>query len=163
MGAPKNMIKGFIFMGIYITITIVIPYLTFTYIKGLEIEGIPIILSQEDYDTIIYWVTAFGLVISGCAFFTFSSPKQSIRKGSFALIQVILNCLYLWSYKFSGATDIQIDISGGGINGYVILGIQQFILVFMGIYFLTITIKIYDLVDFTVNREKIRKKRWGIV
>ena len=162
MGAPKNMIKGFIFMGIYIVITIVVPYLTFTFIRDLNIQGIPIILSQESYESIIYWLTAFGLIISGCAFFSFSSPKQSIRKGTFALIQVIINCLYLWSYRFSGATDIQIDISGAGINGYVILGVQQFILVFMGIYFLTISIKIYDLVDFTINREKIRKKRWGI-
>ena len=158
MGAPKNMLRGFIFMAIYTVLTIVIPFLTFTYIRELTVSGLPIEITQEIYEAISFWVISFGLLISGCAFFTYSSPKQSIRKGVLALIQVLLNCLYLWSYKFSGATDIRMGITG---YGHVILILQQMVLVYMGIYFLTIIIKIYDLVDFTVNREKIREKRWN--
>ncbi len=157
MGAPKNMIRGIIFMGIYTVVTIVVPLLTFSYIRQLSVEGYAIELTQQGYEIISFWIVAFGLLISGCAFFTFSSPKQSIRKGVFALIQVLINCLYMWSYKFSGATDIRIDISG---YGFVILIVQDLVLVYMGVYFLTITIKIYDLVDFTVNRKSIREARW---
>ncbi|GAI01730.1 unnamed protein product, partial [marine sediment metagenome] len=94
-----------------------------------------------DYESIIFWLTAFGLIISGCAFFKYSSPKQSIRKGVFALIQVLVNCLYLWSYKFSGAAEINFVIID---FGFFSLNLQQMILVYMGIYFLTIVLKAYE-------------------
>jgi hypothetical protein len=69
---------------------------------------------------------------------------------------VILNIFYIWSYKFSGATEIQFVVVGlGGLY----LDLSNFIMLLMGIYFLTIAINIYDIVDFTVNREKIREKR----
>ncbi|MBD3215373.1 MAG: hypothetical protein GF311_22380 [Candidatus Lokiarchaeota archaeon] len=157
MGASKNMLKGFLFMLGYAGFTIIVPYLTFSYIRDLTIAGIDLGLTQEGYRTIIFWVVAFGLLISGFAFFTYSSPKQSIRKGVFALVQIIVNCMYLWSYKFSGATTVNFEIIA--YNGFVSINLQQLILVYMGIYFLTIAIKIYDLVDFTINRDKIRKMR----
>ncbi|MBD3198232.1 MAG: hypothetical protein GF317_24495 [Candidatus Lokiarchaeota archaeon] len=158
MGAGKNLLKGFIFMIFYVGFTIILPFLTFSYINTLQIMGIDFGLAQESYDRIIYWIVAFGCLISGTAFFTYSSPKQSIRKGVFALVQIILNCLYLWSYKFSGATDVNFEIIG---YGHMTINLQQMILVYMGIYFLTIAIKIYDLIDFTINRDKIREKRWS--
>jgi len=157
MGAAKNMVKGFLFMIGYVGFTIAVPFLTFTWIRTLQISGIEIGLTQEGYRTIIFWVVAFGLIISGCAFFTYSSPKQSIRKGVFALIQILVNCLYLWSYKFSGATAVNFEVIA--YDGWVTIDLQQMILIYMGIYFLTIAIKIYDLVDFTINRKKIRKMR----
>lgn len=106
MGAVKNMVKGFIFAGIYVVTTIVIPMLLFSWVRTMVVQGLSLDFEQQDYETVIFWLTAFGLIISGCAFFKYSSPKQSIRKGVFALLQVLVNCLYLWSYKFSGATDI---------------------------------------------------------
>ena len=158
MGAIKNMVRGIIFTAIYITTTIIIPYMTFTFFKNLPISGLGIDfgLTQQKYESIVYWLLALGLVISGCAFFSYSSPSQSIRRGVFALIQVLLNCFYIWSYKFSGATEIAFVVEGfGGL--YIDFG--QLILLSMGIYFLTISIKIYDLIDFTVNRDKIRTNR----
>ena len=154
MGATKNMIRGVIFTGVYVVTTIVIPLLTFSLIKN--IEGLPFELEQQDYENITFWITAFGLIISGLAFFTYSSPKQSIRKGYFALIQVIVNCLYIWSYRFSGATDIKFVIVD---LGFFSLDISQMVLMYMGIYFLTIVLKMYDIIDFTINREKIRENR----
>ena len=153
----KNIIRGVGFTAIYIITTMVIPYFTFTWVKELSIFGIvDIEMTQSQYDKIIFWVLAFGLVISGSAFFSYSSPPQSIRGGVFALIQVILNCFYIWSYKFSGATEIQFDI----VNfGFFYLNLQQMIITYLGIYFLTILLKVYDIVDFVVNREKIREKR----
>ena len=156
MGSVKNMVKGFIFSAIYVVTTIVIPLATFSWIRSMVVQGFPLDFEQQDYESIIFWLTAFGLIISGCAFFKYSSPKQSIRKGVFALIQVLVNCLYLWSYKFSGATEINFVI----LNfGFFSLNLQQMILVYMGIYFLTIVLKGYDIIDFTINREKIREDR----
>lgn len=156
MGAVKNMVKGFIYTAIYVVTSIVIPLATFTWLRSMVVQGFPLEFEQQEYQSVIFWLTAFGLVISGCAFFKYSSPKQSIRKGVFALIQVLVNCLYLWSYKFSGATNIEFVI----LNfGFFSLNIQQMILVFLGIYFLTIILRVYDIIDFSVNREKIRENR----
>ena len=156
MGAVKNMVKGFIFAAVYVVTTIVIPMVTFSWIRSMVVQGLPLDFEQQDYETVIFWLTAFGLLISGCAFFTYSSPKQSIRRGAFALIQVLVNCLYLWSYKFSGASDITFIIVD---FGYFSLNLSQMILVFMGVYFLTIVLKVYDIIDFSINREKIREDR----
>jgi len=155
MGAVKNITKGIIFTAVYMATTIIIPLATFTIFKEIPVLGITIRMSEAKYNQIVYWVVAFGLLITGCAFFNYSSPKQSVRKGVFALLQILLNCMYVWSYKFSGATDIEYAF----INGTVILIVEQMVLTYMGIYFLTIIIKGYDLIDFIVNQDKIRKNR----
>jgi hypothetical protein len=156
MGAVKNMVRGFIYSAIYAVFTIFIPLFTFSWLFQLTVQGFPLEFEQQEYQNILYWVTAFGLIICGCAFFSHSSPKQSIRKAVFALIQVIVNCLYIWSYKFSGATDIQFTIVG---YGFFFLDFQQMVLIYMGIYFLTIVIRVYDVIDFAINRERIRENR----
>jgi len=156
MGAVKNLLRGFIYTAIYAVTTIIIPLVTFSWLFQMTVQGFPLDFEQQEYQNILFWVTAFGLVICGCAFFSHSSPKQSIRKAVFALIQVIVNCLYIWSYRFSGATDVQFTIVG---YGFFSLDVQQMVLIYMGIYFLTIVIKVYDIIDFTVNREKIRENR----
>ena len=152
----KNMTRGIIYTLIYIIVTIVIPYLGFTWVKNLNVLGVPIQLEQSQYDRIIFWILAFGLIISGCAFFSYSSPSQSIRRGVFSLIQIILNCFYIWSYRFSGALEVEFTIAG---FGYLYINLHQMILVYLGVYFLTILLKIYDIVDFTINRFKIRDER----
>ncbi len=136
MGGTKNMIRGAIATSIYLTTTIIIPFLVFRWVKNLELPRIgKILMTQESYETIIFWLTAFGLLISGLAFFAFSSPKHSIRRGVFALLLVIVNCLYLWSYKFSGATEVifNIDIESTGFTGFLSLDLQQMVLTYMGI------------------------------
>ena len=154
--AAKNMIRGIIFASIYLTITLIIPYMTFSWIRTLKVEGVEIDIYQDRYNMIIYWVTAFGLIISGTAFFAYSSPAQSIRRGAFSLIQIILNCFYLWSYKFSGALEIEFELIDLGI---MTINLSQMILLYMGIYFLTVIIKTYDLIDFIINRDKIKLAR----
>jgi len=148
-------------MCVYIGTTMVIPFLTFTWVRELSILGVDIILTQHDYENIIFWISAFGLLISATAFFNYSSPKQSIRKGTFAMIQIILNCLYIWSYKFSGATEIRFEIIFEIINvGYVSINVQNMVMLYMGVYFLTILLKGYDFFDFLLNRKTIREKRY---
>ena len=156
MGSVKNVIKGFVFTAVYVVITIVIPLVTFNLLFDLVVQGFPLDFQQQDFQNITFWVVALGLVISGCAFFKYSSPKQSIRKAIFAFIQLLVNCLYIWSYKFSGATDISFVFSGSG--GFT-LKLEQMILIYLGIYFLTIVLKVYDIIDFTINKEKIRENR----
>lgn len=161
MGRFINIIKGIIYMCVYIVTTMVIPFLTFTWVKEVQILGVGIVLTQHDYENIIFWISAFGLLISATAFFNYSSPKQSIRKGTFALVQIILNCLYIWSYKFSGATEIRFEIVFEIINvGYVSINVQNMVMLYMGIYFLTILLKGYDFFDFLLNRKTIREKRY---
>lgn len=164
MGAKKNMIRGVIFTIIYLFITLIIPFMTFTWIKNLgQIQGsdVAIYMDENRYKTIIFWITAFGLIISGCAFFSYSAPSQSIRRGIFALFQIILNCLYIWSYKFSGATEIELLLVVGSEQGSIAINFADMVMMYLGIYFLTIILKTYDLIDFIVNREKIRAKRRG--
>ncbi len=161
MGRFFNIVKGIIYMSVYIVTTMVIPFLTFTWVRELSILGVDIVLTQHDYENIIFWISAFGLLICAAAFFNYSSPKQSIRKGTFALVQIILNCLYIWSYKFSGATEIRFEIVFEVVNvGFVAINVQNMVMLYMGIYFLTIILKGYDFFDFVLNREKIREKRY---
>ena len=161
MGRFYNIAKGVIFMSVYIVTTMVIPYYTFTFIKNMQLLGVEIVLEQQNYERIIFWVTTFGLLISSTAFFNYSSPKQSIRKGTFALIQIILNCLYIWSYKFSGATEVRFEIVIEVVNiGYITVDVQNMVMLYMGTYFLTIILKGYDFFDFVINRKKIREKRY---
>jgi hypothetical protein len=157
MGRFFNIIKGIIYMGVYIVTTIVIPFLTFTWVRNLSILGVDIVLTQHDYENIIFWISAFGLLISAAAFFNYSAPKQSIRKGTFALVQIILNCLYIWSYKFSGATEIRFEIVS---IGFISINIQNLVMLYMGVYFLTIVLKGYDFFDYVLNRKTIREKRY---
>lgn len=163
MGAGKNIFRGAMFTAIYVSMTMIIPFLTFTWLSNLgEVagSGVSIGLSQAKYQQIVFWIFAFGMLISGTAFFAYSSPSQSIRRGLFALIQVLLNCGYIWSYKFSGALEIDFQlILGGSVVGAVFINLQQMIMIYLGLYFLTIILKTYDLIDFTVNRTKIREAR----
>ena len=161
MGRLFNVVKGIIFMCVYITTTMVIPFLTFTWVKEVQILGVGIVLTQHDYENIIFWISAFGLLISATAFFNYSSPKQSIRKGTFAMVQLILNCLYIWSYKFSGATEIRFEIVFEIANiGFISINVQNMVMLYMGVYFLTIILKGYDFFDFLLNRKAIREKRY---
>ena len=164
MGWFPNILKGIIYMGVYLTTTMIIPFLTFTWIREIQVLGVSIVLEQVEYERIIFWISAFGLLISACAFFNYSSPKQSIRKGTFALIQILLNCLYIWSYKFSGATEVKFEIVFEVTNvGFIAIDVQNMVLLYMGVYFLTILLKGYDLIDFVINRDKIRQKRYKII
>ena len=161
MGRFSNIVKGIIFMCVYIGTTMVIPFLTFTWVKEVQIMGVNIVLTQHDYENIIFWISAFGLLISATAFFNYSSPKQSIRKGTFAMVQIILNCLYIWSYKFSGATEIRFEIVFEIASlGFISINVANMVMLYMGVYFLTILLKGYDFFDFLLNRKTIREKRY---
>ena len=42
------------------------------------------------------------------------------------------------------------------------MNVQNMVMLYMGVYFLTIILKGYDFFDFIINRKTIRDKRYGI-
>jgi hypothetical protein len=69
--------------------------------------------------------------------------------------------LYIWSYKFSGATEVRFEIIIEVAHfGFIALNVQNMVMLYMGIYFLTIVLKGYDFIDFIINRKTIREKRY---
>ncbi|MFX1396185.1 MAG: hypothetical protein ACFFAS_03975 [Promethearchaeota archaeon] len=156
MDDKKNIINGIVNALIYLIVTILIPFLTFSWIKNLEVSGFAITLTQTKYENIIFYVLAFGLLITGTAFFAYSSPSQSIRRAVLSLVQIVLNCLYVWSYRFSGALAIDFELAG---YGSVIINLEEMIKIYLGLYLLTIILKIYDIAEFSINRFKIREER----
>ncbi|MFX1363380.1 MAG: hypothetical protein ACFFCE_10200 [Promethearchaeota archaeon] len=156
MGAVGNMVKGFIFAAIYAVTTIVIPLIMFSLISTIPLPIGTVDFTREDYENVRFWIVSIGIIICACAFFSHSSPKQSIRKASFALIQVFVNCIYIWAYKFSGALEWTFVVED---FAYFTIDVSQMVLVTLGVYFLTVVLKVYDIIDFTINREKIREER----
>ena len=85
---------------------------------------------------------ALGSIISAIAFCSYSAPPQSMRKGFLSLIQIIVNIIYIWSYQFSGALDLNIELVD---IGFISLDLTQLILVYMGVYFLTVVLDLQTL------------------
>ena len=63
MGRIGNIVKGIIYMGVYIVTTMVIPFLTFTWVRELSILGVEIVLTQHDYENIIFWIVRYIMKI----------------------------------------------------------------------------------------------------
>lgn len=158
MGATKSIIMGVLKSIIHVSIVLIFPLVTFAYIRRLEIPdlGLTISIEESAYQVIVYWIIAFGLLASGCAFFKYTAPKQSVRKGLFGLIQIPVQQLYLWSYKFSGGTQITFFISN---YGTILLDLTELIRVYLGIYFLLFCLRLYDFLDFMINKQKIQLER----
>ncbi|MBD3352292.1 MAG: hypothetical protein GF364_12465 [Candidatus Lokiarchaeota archaeon] len=149
----KLIFKG-IFLALLKAVTcMLIPYLSFKYISELEVMGIPIGLTNEQFDLIMYWITALGLVQIAVSFGKGSSPKRSPRKAIFFIMQIGVYCLYLWCYKFSGAASLTLSFEYGSVT-YDLATMLQ---LWMGIVVLKILIAIYDLIDGIIYTRK--KKR----
>lgn len=151
-----NLVIGAFFASLYLIVTVLIPYFTFTWLKALQIEDAEIDITTSQYNKIIYWIIALGSITTATAFCTHSSPPESIRKGILSLIQILLNCSYIWSYKYSGALDLNIELVDFGI---IALNLTQLIIAFVGIYIFTLFIKGYNLIYYIVRRDDIRFKR----
>lgn len=160
MGGIKNIFRGFIGMAIYMTTLLLIPFLTFDFIENLEIpippdEVLNFEVAQGNINIVLFWLVALGLTISGLAFFSWSSPRDSRRKVVFSMLLVFTNCFYLWSYKFSGATSFGVEIPGyGGFS----LDVADMIMLYLGAYTLIIIAKIWKLIEVDLAKRKEQKK-----
>ena len=161
MGGMKNIFRGFIGMAIFLTTTLLIPFLTFDYVDKMEISIPPtdqildIQIAKGNIAIVLFWLVALGLVISGLAFFSWSSPKNSRRKIVFSMLLVFTNCFYLWSYKFSGATLFGIEIPG---LGSVTLDFAEMVMLYLGAYTLIIIAKIWKLIEVEIGKRKEKKE-----
>ncbi len=158
MGATKNIIKGVISTGIYAVFVIVIPYYSITSLYNLDLSSYGAVLgiTYLRYKKTVFYTFAIGLLLCGSAFFYYSSPPKSVRKAGIGILQVVLNTIYMWIYAYSGLTAIPIQILG---LGEFILDLTGMVLTSMVLYSLTIIVKIYDVVDFTINKEKIQAEK----
>ncbi len=160
MGGMKNIFRGFIGMAIYIITFMLIPILTFDFVDNMEIPVPPdqilnIDIAKGNIDVVKFWLIALGLMISGLAFFTWSSPRNSRRKIVFSMLLVFTNCFYLWSYKFSGATLFGIEIPG---LGSVTLDFAEMVMLYLGAYTLIIIAKIWKLIEVEIGKRKEKKE-----
>ena len=152
----KNLLNGILYSALYFIATILIPFLTISAIVALEIEITEIEITNSLYNKILYWIIAIGSIITATAFCTHSAPPQSVRKGFLSVIQILLNCFYIWSYKISGALDLNIELVDLGI---LTLNLTQLIIVCLGVYFFVVLIKVYNLTNYIIKKDEIRFKR----
>ncbi|MHA1727577.1 MAG: hypothetical protein ACTSWY_02460 [Promethearchaeota archaeon] len=157
MGAVKNIIKGSIMALITLVITILIPLLTFNYLRELpQVLGMTITLVDELWYSVAFWIIAAGIINVAFSFAKGSSPKRSKRKALFGMGKIFASCFYIYSYKFSGAaSEMYFLIEGKGI---IYFDLQNMLLLWMGLIFLKIIVEIYDFFDAIFYTIKVRSK-----
>jgi hypothetical protein len=152
----KNVLRGVARATEYAVSSVLIPYLSFRYLRDLNVGGFPISVSNEQYDTIIFWITAIGLITVAAAFGVGSSPKRTPRKAVFLMIQTVANCIYIYSYKFSGAADYSMAIVGFGTISFSVGALLN---LWMGVIFLKTALNLYDFIDAIIFQKKQKKLR----
>ncbi|MHA1341050.1 MAG: hypothetical protein ACTSRZ_13800 [Promethearchaeota archaeon] len=148
-----------IFMGILMAIikfatNILVPYLTFKYISTIQVMGIPIGLTNEQFQIIIYWITALGLIQVAIAFAKGASPKRSPQKAIWTIFELGIYCLYLWCYKFSGAASLTLTFQYGAVTYDLAVMLRMW----LGLVILKLFLAIWDLIDGSVYYYKKRKE-----
>jgi hypothetical protein len=152
MGGIKNLIMGFITLAYYIATMVVLPLMLFKYIDDYSIAGTTI--GIQNIDIINYWITVLGILISAVAFFAASSPSRSARKGVMGIVQIIINTCYIYMYKFSGATNLVLNLTGDpNLSGFLSIDFTNLIYLWMGAYALSILIAVVNLLDYVLYKE----------
>lgn len=155
--STKNILMGLVKSIRWGLTSILIPYATFSYFKEYEaLGGIKIVMPDEVYTSIIFWITAIGLITVSIAFAVGSSPKRSKRRAIFGMILTSSKLFYLWMYKFSGAVDFAFIIQGLGI---FTVDISLMLQLWLGTIFLRYALDIYDLIDAIIYNKKQKKKK----
>ena len=152
MGAGKNIFKGVIKALITLVLSIIVPFLLFRQIKDFpDIMGLEITLENTEYNRILFWITAIGMISVAFSFAKGSSPKRSRRGALFGIGGVLANCFYIYQYKFSGASTFTMGISD---LGTISVDLGVILNLWMGLIFLKIIIEIYDLIDAFLYEKK---------
>jgi hypothetical protein len=150
MGSAGLVFKGIATASIKAVTRMLIPYFTFKYISELEIMGIPIGLTNEQFNIIVFWITALGICSVACAFGKGASPKRSARKSLFFFGDIIIYCLYLWCYKFSGAASLTLTFEFGS----VMYDLSVMLQLWMGVVVFKMILATYDLIDGIIYTKK---------
>ena len=155
-----NLAKGAASAIYQAVMLIVIPLFTFDYIKNVQVAGINIGMTPEKYETISFFIVNIGLVVVALSFFSASSPKRTVRKGIVNLLKIFFNAIYIWSYKFSGATVFVLEfVTVGELTGSVTLDFTYMASMVIGVVFLNIILAIIDIIDwgFFPDEEKVKE------
>jgi len=155
MSATKNLIKGFFAIVQYFVSYIIFPLWLFQYITTYDFGFFQVSVAQ--IDSIIYWITAIGILCTAIAFVAASSPDRSKRKGIFELLQVIFNTAYIYMYKFSGASEMIFNFVGNP-SGAMSMNVTKLVYLWMGTYGLSIFLAIFDLIDYAFFKEENKSK-----
>lgn len=150
MGSASLIFKGISLAAVKAVTRMLIPYYTFKYISELEIMGIPIGLTNEQFNIIVFWITALGLCSVACAFGKGASPKRSPRKAIFFFGDIVIYCFYLWCYKFSGAASLTLTFEFGSVTYDLGVMLQ----LWMGVVVLKLILATYDLIDGIIYTKK---------
>ncbi len=161
-----NMKKGIINLAkgaaaaVYQTIMlIVIPLFTFDYIRNIQLAGITVGITPENFEKISFYIINVGLIVVALAFFSASSPKRTIRKGIVNVLKIFFNAIYIWSYKFSGATVVVLDfVTGGDFTGRVTIDFTSMAFMVIGVVFLNIILAIIDIIDWGFFPDEEKQK-----
>jgi hypothetical protein len=133
-------------------LSIIVPLVLFKQIKDFpDIMGLDISLENTEYNRILFWITAVGMISVSFSFAKGSSPKRSKRKALFGIGGVFANCFYIYQYKFSGASTFTMQISD---LGTISVDLGVILNLWMGLIFLKIIIEIYDLFDAISYKKK---------
>jgi len=159
MTKPAKLIFKGVFLALIKAITnMLIPYLTFKYVSSIVIMGIPIGLTNEQFQVIVFWITALGLVQVSIAFAKGASPRRSPQKAIWSIFEIAVYCLYLWCYKFSGAASLTLNFK----YGFVTYDLALLLQLWLGLVSLKLFIAIYDLIDGIYFYNKKHKELKGM-
>lgn len=150
--SAKLILKGILLALMKTVTSMLIPYFSFRYISTLEVMGIPIGLTNEQFEIIAFWITALGLIQVSVAFAKGASPKRSPRKAIMYFLQIIVYSLYLWCYKFSGAASLTLAFEYGSVTYNLAVMLQMW----MGVVVLKMIIATYDLIDGIIHYRKLK-------
>ncbi|MHA1268456.1 MAG: hypothetical protein ACTSPY_01595 [Candidatus Helarchaeota archaeon] len=156
MGVVKNFLTGTLWTLYYITMTIIIPFLTLDYLTSIEIAGYPVTYYRYDFSVMISWIIRLGSIVCAIGFFKKTAPKGSRRAAWFGLFQTLANIAYIFMYKFGGATEILLTFD----FGFAIIGLSILLYLVMGRLVLNSFFNIYNIIYNTwFYKEKKKTKK----
>jgi hypothetical protein len=144
--AAGYILKGILAAVIYFLTSIMLPLFIFQSLVGLSYGGMDFGLTQAQYEQISFWITALGLVGLATTFVSASSPKNSTRKAIMAIILIFVNVIYIYIYRYSGATNIVLNLDSMGFPAIITLDLANMVYMAMGLVALNLIVAIYDLI-----------------
>ena len=154
MSITKRILYALLRMSISLVLSIIVPLVLFGSVKNIpDILGMSITLEQQLYDSIVFWIISCGMLTISLTFAKFSSPKRSPQRAIFGIFNIFASCIYIYSYKFSGASQLSYSIQN---YGSVSFDVGVMLNLWMGLIFLKIILEIYDLVDGIIYQRKAK-------
>lgn len=154
-----NLAKGAAAAVYQAIMLIIIPIFTFDYIRNIQLAGISVGMTPEGFEKISFYIVNIGLIVVALAFFSASSPKRTIRKGIVNILKIFFNAIYIWSYKFSGATVVVLDfVTGVDFSGRVTIDFTTMAFMVIGVVFLNIILAIIDIIDWGFFPDEEKQK-----